>query len=517
MPITSFTAVEAMTNLRGRRSSLWPERWRGADRLKGVALVEFDATFTLEPGEAVMTVGSCFARNIEARLKSLGFEVPACDIVLPAEERASDTENDLLNKYTPHSIINELRWAFEPEHPFPEDSLLEARGQWHDPHLAPNVAPAALERVRERRAMVTDLYRRLSDCRVVVLTMGLVEVWLDTLTGVYLNGAPPAPCLKKEPDRFRLEILSHAEILSALETLHGLLKAHGHPRLKLLITVSPVPMRASFSGQDVLVANTYSKATLRSAVGEFVRGRPDVDYFPSYEIASLTLRTTAFQEDNRHVAPALVDAIVDRVVSAYCEAPPSSAAALPDDDLAAITEFDGLSLLETGRKLREAVRSGDIPLSLRLFAFLDEKDRYKRVRMSEYSFRKSYGQALAAAGSDIKALSQLERAVVEAPGSAAMHYELGNVQTRLKRPREAEASFRRAVELDPDAAKHRQRLASRLMDNGAYAEAAEQLDRALALSPGDERIKAMLVDARGRATATSAGGLWRRLARRLGA
>jgi predicted Zn-dependent protease len=104
------------------------------------------------------------------------------------------------------------------------------------------------------------------------------------------------------------------------------------------------------------------------------------------------------------------------------------------------------------------------------------------------------------------------------PGSALMHYELGQVQTRLQRPREAEASFRRAVGLDPDTLKFRQRLAARMMDNGAYAEAVEELTRAVALSPGDERSLALLADARvkaaGQAPATGPS-LWRRLTQRL--
>jgi tetratricopeptide (TPR) repeat protein len=517
MPIISFTALQAMANLRARRSSLWPERWRGADRLKGVAQVEFDPSFALEPGEAVMTIGSCFARNIEARLGELGFRIPARELSLPAEERASDTENDLLNKYTPHSIINELRWAFET--PFPDESLLEVRGEWHDPHLASNVAPASLERVRERRAMVAGLYRRLPECRVVVLTLGLVEVWFDTQLGLHLNGAPPTPCLKQEPERFRLEVLSHAQVLAALETIHALLKTHGHPQVKLLVTVSPVPMRATFTGADALVANAYSKATLRSAVGEFVRGHDGVDYFPSYEIATLTLRTTAFQEDNRHVAPALVDAIVDRVVRAYCEGPAAGSAAMPDEDDDAVVELDGVNLKEAGTRLKAAIADGDQAEALKLFAYLDEKDRYKRARFGEYFFRKTYGQALVGAGADIKALGQMERALAEKPGSASLNYELGNVQTRLQRPREAEASFRRAVELDPDQLKYRHRLAARLMDNGGYEEAARELARLAAADPSDERTRALLADARARAGGgqAQAGGLWRRLAKRLGA
>jgi tetratricopeptide (TPR) repeat protein len=512
MPINIFSAEQAMANMRSRRISLWPERWRDGGRLNGIAEVGFEPSFGLVPGEAVMTIGSCFARNIEARLETLGFEVPARALTLPAEERASDTENDLLNKYTPQSVINELRWAFDPAHPFPDESFLEVRGKWHDPHLAPNLAPGSLGRLRERRTMVTDLYRQLPRCRVVVLTLGLVEVWFDRTTGVCLNGAPPLAAIKLEPERFELRILSHAEILQALETIHGLIKAHGHPQVKLLLTVSPVPMRASFSGQDALIANTYSKSTLRSAVGEFVRGRVGVDYFPSYEIATLTLRTTAFQEDNRHVAPALVDAIVDRVVSAYCEAAPEAAKSTPDEDL---SELDGIPYKQVGEMLREALRRGDQTGTLKLFAFMDLKDRYKRSRFQEYFFRKSYGQALAAAGADIKALGQFEMALAEKPDAALIHYELGQVQTRLQRLREAEASFRKAVELEPTTAKYRARLALRMMDNGAFAEAAAELETVLKLAPGDEGVRALLAEARAKA-GPARGGLLGRLVKRFG-
>jgi tetratricopeptide (TPR) repeat protein len=510
MPITTFSAEQAMANMRARRSSLWPERWRGADRLKGIAEVEFEPSFHLVPGEAVMTIGSCFARNIEARLEALGFEIPARQVKLPAEERSSGTENDVLNKYTPQSVINELLWAFDPAQPFPDNGFLQMRGEWHDPHVAANVAPASLERVRERRAMVTELYRQLPRCRVVVLTLGLVEVWFDRTTGLCLNGAPPLAVIKAEPGRFELRILSHAEILQALETIWELLKAHGHPQVKLLVTVSPVPMKASFSGQDSLIANTYSKSTLRSAVGEFVRGREGIDYFPSYEIATLTLRTTAFQEDNRHVAPALVDTIVDRVVSAYCETAPQAAAGTPDEDL---SELEGIPFREVGDRLRTALRDGDQVTSLKLFAFMDINDRYKRARFGEYFFRKSYGQALAAAGADIKALGQFEKALAEQPNSVLLHMALGEVQSRLQRLREAEASFRRAVELDPASTRARMRLALRLMDNGSLAEAAKELDIVLRLTPRDKRARAMLAEVRAK---DRSGGLIGRLIKRFG-
>src|SRR6185503_12468341 len=103
-------------------------------------------------------------------------------------------------------------------------------------------------------------FRQLPECRIVVITLGLAEAWFDHETGLYLNTAPPLQATNRNPDRFSLDVLDYEDILSALERIYGLLSAHGHPDVKVLITVSPVPFKATFSGQDAITANTYSKA-----------------------------------------------------------------------------------------------------------------------------------------------------------------------------------------------------------------------------------------------------------------
>jgi hypothetical protein len=50
--------------------------------------------------------------------------------------------------------------------------------------------------------------------------------------------------------------------------------------------VSPVPLVATYTSANVLVASSYSKAVLRAAAGEVEARHPHVAYFPSYEIIS---------------------------------------------------------------------------------------------------------------------------------------------------------------------------------------------------------------------------------------
>lgn len=485
----SLPADVAYENLKRNNHSKWPDGRRDTRRLSGVVSVAFEPTFTIEPGEAIFTVGSCFARNIERRFATLGFQMPALEVSLPEEERASDVVNDILNKYPPHSILNEFRWALDPEFPFQEDSYLAMRnGRWHDPHLAGNVAPATLERVRERRAMVQDIYRQSAHCRVVVVTLGLVEAWLDHRTGLYLNEAPPKSVVQAEPDRFTLEILSVADIMEALEALHALLSRFGHPEFRLLVTVSPVPFKATFTGRDALLANTYSKSALRVAVEMFALGHSNVDYFPSYEIVTLTNRSSAFIQDNRHVTSSVVDEIVDRVVEAYC----------PGVDL----EGGAVSARRSQALLDDLLRQEKWLDAARIYEALARRQRYERWGMSAFAYHFDFGRALLRGGALAEAHAQLARAVELDPSSIHATYNLGILLAKLQRPLEAEEYLRRAVTLIGVTPEIRRRLASQLEGNGKVEEA--ELQRKLAdveaeVAGADPRITAKAEKAQKRA------------------
>ncbi|WP_430232148.1 GSCFA domain-containing protein [Nitrosomonas communis] len=57
-----------------------------------------------------------------------------------------------------------------------------------------------------------------------------------------------------------------------------------NPGINILLTVSPVPLVATYENRHVLVSTTASKAILRAAADEAERIFDNVIYFPSYEI-----------------------------------------------------------------------------------------------------------------------------------------------------------------------------------------------------------------------------------------
>lgn len=86
--------------------------------------------------------------------------------------------------------------------------------------------------------------------------------------------------VKAHPGRFDFRVLSHDDVLQALRDTHALLCMHRTKPLKMLVTVSPVPLLATFRDMDVLVVNTYFKSVQRAAIDAFIHNAPGVDYFP---------------------------------------------------------------------------------------------------------------------------------------------------------------------------------------------------------------------------------------------
>jgi hypothetical protein len=65
-----------------------------------------------------------------------------------------------------------------------------------------------------------------------------------------------------------------------------------------LLTVSPVPLTATNSGNHVLVATMESKSILRAVAGKVAREIENSSYFPSYEIINAPPYRASFFEPN---------------------------------------------------------------------------------------------------------------------------------------------------------------------------------------------------------------------------
>src|SRR5262245_58194740 len=133
--------------------------------------------------DKVYAIGSCFARGIENALKARKMTVesaaPEFTKLQPVNKEPSGL--GFLNKYNTYSILNELYWALDPNAVFPRDSIVQlTETTWYDPHTNPSLEFVGFEETLERRALVQTVTRRIKNCREVIITPGLAEVWRDT-------------------------------------------------------------------------------------------------------------------------------------------------------------------------------------------------------------------------------------------------------------------------------------------------------------------------------------------------
>ena len=310
MELSSRNAI-AKWQADGRRAK-YPGRADSRTR-EGVLFPEIKPSFSFEPGSRVFTIGSCFARNIERYL--VDYTLPTMQFRAPKEEWPDAGPNGLLNEYNPGAITQRIQRAFTGE-PAPDDTIVEHPGRGFLDLLLPGNVPVSLDRAMQRRAEIDAIYRDLPNADVVIITLGLVEVWFDTKTTCYLNRIPPHHSLRDEPERYKLRVMDVFDALPLLKEAFRLLIDSGS---KVLVTVSPVPFNTTFSGDDVVVANTFSKAVLR-VCAQRLATNPSVDYFPSYEIV-VSGGLNSFVDDNIHVQDRLVKEVVEHMLNSYAPAP----------------------------------------------------------------------------------------------------------------------------------------------------------------------------------------------------
>jgi hypothetical protein len=326
------TAAEVIQNYRENPAAVWYKHSAEPDDSNGKYAFQrlrrhlftphVIPKFKLRRNDTFYAIGSCFARGLENCLQSNGIAVesaaPEFSVLQPAKEGTSGL--GFTNKYNTYSMLNELRWALDPEAVFPQESIVRlTTTSWYDPHTNPTLSFAGLDETLQRRALMQAVTTRIKNCRAVVVTLGLAEVWRDVRADVYLNCTPIPSLFKSEPGRYEFHLTTFSQNWSNLEAIYDLLVRYGHPDFHVIVTVSPVPLMNTFSTMDIVVANAWAKSLLRAVAQEWAMAHPNVDYFPSYEIVQNSDRAAVWEKDLRHVTGSGVQHIMKLFVRNYIE------------------------------------------------------------------------------------------------------------------------------------------------------------------------------------------------------
>ncbi len=388
MPIVSLEGPKATRIRKKNEYATWGSRNQD-NRVEPIANPAFEVPFKLKPGEPIFTIGSCFARHVEGELVDRGFRIPMRELFKQPEFAGLPVE--IVNNFGTPSIFNELAWAFG-EREFDESlHVVEvSKDKYVDLHMVNSVRPSPIDVVRERRRGLIQATRQLAECRVLIVTLGLVELWWDDEAQCYLNTGPLPSVLKKWPKRFFLHVLSFEECYDYLRRALDIAFAHSRTDLRVILTVSPVPMMATHRNIDVISANSYSKSVLRAVAEHIVATDNRTSYFPSFETVSMSDRRISWSDDFVHVNRPMVELNIARMVSAFTGQADSSAAILSEMRSEEGETADALLLAEKARVARyagdtdffdthiEAVKSSSA-FAIEYTHFLFDQERFSDV------------------------------------------------------------------------------------------------------------------------------------------
>lgn len=319
--------------------------------------------WSLSKSDRIVTAGSCFAQHVGRALRRNGFNVldaePAPDGLSP--EQALQHGYTMYsarygNIYTTRQLRQLIEEAWDGRPWF--DDVWERDGRFFDA-MRPNVQPNGFADETAVRAAREDHLARVrevfSSADVFVFTLGLTEAWHHKPTGQVYATAPGTIAGRYDPDVHGFINLRLAEIRADLEAALARLKAL-NPGLRVLLTVSPVPLTATASGNHVLPATVLSKSILRAVAGELTEDFPEIDYFPSYEIVTSSRAGAGYFEENlRSVRASAVDTVMRVFIDAHLG---------PDagDSRAATSNGEDAARRAARKQARKAGKAADAPV-----------------------------------------------------------------------------------------------------------------------------------------------------------
>lgn len=261
--------------------------------------------------QTIVSLGSCFAQRLAWRIQAEGLpylvteQAPAHLDAEQARRKGYGVYSARYgNVYTARQALQLFERAFG--HFQPHETVWQRDdGRFVDPYR-PGVDPdafaseAALQEDREHHLACVRAVFLQADW--IILTLGLTEAWHARSDGAVFPLAPGVAGGAYNPALHAFINFSARETADDLATLVRHI-GRVNPRAHLMLTVSPVPIAATFENRHVLVSSTLTKAALRVAADEVERQFDNVVYFPAYEIAtSPAAGSHYFEDDLRHLS-----------------------------------------------------------------------------------------------------------------------------------------------------------------------------------------------------------------------
>lgn len=270
-----------------------------------------EVPFGITATDKIVTAGSCFAQHVANFLRKAGYNYLVTEPCHPAfsEDLAKRFNYGTFtarygNLYTARQLKQLLQRAHGEFTPLVDHWPRGEDGRVVDP-FRPQIQPdgfvSAAELAADRVQHFAAIRTAIRDMDVFVFTLGLTECWADRRDGAVYPLAPGVAGGTWDPEIVEFRNFGYEETLAdmvfSLEYIRRI-----NPNVRIILTVSPVPLNATYEDRHVFLSTTWSKAVLR-LVAEALTERFDrCLYFPSYEVITAPhVRGAYFAADCREV------------------------------------------------------------------------------------------------------------------------------------------------------------------------------------------------------------------------
>ena len=273
--------------------------------------------------DKVVTAGSCFAANLVPFLEEAGFHYLRTEFTHPIYKKVP-AENLSYGKfsagygniYTARQMYQLLLRALGEFRPIENCWLQDDR--FVDP-FRPGLAFKARSKPEFELIGLSHLQatrRAFAECSVFIFTLGLTEAWISKPDGAVFPACPGTIAGEFDPDRHTFTNFTVNDVVGDLRNLITRFREL-NPSVRIILTVSPVPLVATAEPKHVLSATVYSKSVLRVAAEMASQEFESVSYFPAYELVTGPQAPyNFFEDDRRNVSSQAVKAVMDSFLSA---------------------------------------------------------------------------------------------------------------------------------------------------------------------------------------------------------
>ena len=248
------------------------------------------SSFPISYDSKVLSLGSCFAENMAAKLDYFKFQ---------------NTVNPFGILVHPLAIEKFIAFALNGK-AFSEEDIFFHNERWHCFDAHSDLSDSDKEKMLAKlNTAIESAQKQLADASHIIITYGTAWVYREKTSGNVV-----ANCHKRPQQQFSKEILSVEAIRESIRNTIELIRKT-NSKAQLIFTISPVRHI-----KDGFAENQWSKSNLISGLQSVLQnGTSATTYFPSYEIMMDELRDYRFYaEDMIHPNQTAIDYIWERFI-----------------------------------------------------------------------------------------------------------------------------------------------------------------------------------------------------------